>query len=166
MNGDELDRILDDALSSYSLAEPRPGLAQRVMARVQTERTATRVPWWLAGFAALACTAIAMMMWPSRTPAPPVAITKSVVPRIVGPPTDVPRHELAQPRVFRTRHLPRRETLPSASPLTQEELTLLAFAQQAPGAALQFAQLDKPLEIEPITIRPLEIDGPSTGENQ
>jgi len=47
-----------------------------------------------------------------------------------------------------------------------EERTLLAFAQIAPEVVKWLQQPEKPLEIEAITIRPLEIDGLSTGENK
>ena len=46
MNGDEVDRILDEALASYSLQEPRTGLSGRVMARIRSEGAASRRGWF------------------------------------------------------------------------------------------------------------------------
>ena len=39
--GDERDRLLDEALSSYSAEEPRPGLEQRVLNRIHAEAGAS-----------------------------------------------------------------------------------------------------------------------------
>jgi hypothetical protein len=43
---DELDRLLDEALASYSSEEPRPGLERRVLKRVRAERAPRRFGWW------------------------------------------------------------------------------------------------------------------------
>src|SRR4051812_24266951 len=60
----EVDRILDDALSSYTACEPRAGLAGRVMAHVVTEsRTRTRAWWAWGAVAATLCCAV-IVDWP------------------------------------------------------------------------------------------------------
>ena len=41
-HSDELDRIIDDALSGYSKATPRPGIEQRVLRRIRIAETDRR----------------------------------------------------------------------------------------------------------------------------
>ena len=167
---DELDRILDDALASYSAQEPRVGLAGRVMARVRSEGERTRRIWLLPAIAmaAAACVAIAMMLWRSDSATRPIVIAPVgpvIVKKVEQPPASlrpaVPR------RVEHPQHaarLPQRERFPSPDPLTPGERALLAFVQHSPEAARQLAQPGKPLEIEAISIRPIEIDGLEIGE--
>jgi len=182
MNSEELDKLLDDALASYSCQEPRAGLPGRVMARVQSEGERSPARWfvWAFAAAALACVVVALMMWRRESPAPLVATSvpphqeKSVTPPLVTPPVGAGSVQaVRQPAVRRYRvhspapqPLPKRESLPSPDPPSVEERTLLAFAQLAPEAVKWLQQPEKPLEIEAITIRPLEIDGLSTGENK
>ena len=45
MNEDFLDTILDEALASYTLQEPRAGLSARIMALVRAEGAAPRRAW-------------------------------------------------------------------------------------------------------------------------
>jgi hypothetical protein len=156
---DELDQLLDEALACYSLEEPRAGLSARVMARVRAEGSRSRGGWWLLAVAtaAVACMAIALTM---RTQSVPVKLT----------PVVVETHAQMHPRVVAASHAPprriaRRDRFPSPAPLTREERSLLAFAQLAPEVARQLAEPDKPLEVQPITIQPIEIDGLPTGEN-
>ncbi len=166
MNSDELDRILDDALASYSLREPRAGLPARVMARVRSEGAVSRGWWWCLAVAAavLACVAIAIRPRPA-TLAPPEAakgVEQVLVEQVPVPPRrDAPRREA---HARRMRSLPRRESFPSPAPLTPEERALVALVQQAPEAARQLAQPDRPLEIEAINIPPLQMDGLQIGE--
>jgi hypothetical protein len=167
MNGDELDRILDAALASYSLQEPRAGLSARVMARVRTDSPSSRRPWLLLAIAAaaLACLAITTLHWHSN-PRPVVVTMTPPVPAVEpAMPAPLPAQPpLPAPAPRTGRKLPQRERFPSPAPLTPEERVLVAFAQRAPQVALRFAQPDKPLEVEEINIRPLQIDGLSTGE--
>ena len=152
MKGDELDAVLDDALASYTLREPREGFSVRAMARVRAEGPAQRWSWRSLATAALALTILAatVVMWRNEAEAPvQVHIAKRVpvVPAI---------RKVERPCVVK--RVPRRDSL------TPEQRALLAFAQQAPEAARQMAQPDIPLEIEEINIRPLQIDGLEIGE--
>lgn len=45
MASDELDKILDSALASYSQEEPRPGLDRRILNRIRAEGETRRFPW-------------------------------------------------------------------------------------------------------------------------
>lgn len=163
---DELDGMLDEALASYAVQEPRAGLAGRVMARVRLDGAVSR-RWWLplAVAAALASIAIAMVMWRSGTDRRTMAVSK-VAPAMVQ--REVPAYQDAAREESRPGRLtpapPKRERFPSPAPLSREERALVAFAQQAPEEALKLARPDKPLEIEAIDIRPLQIDGLEIGE--
>jgi hypothetical protein len=168
MSGDELDRILDDALASYSLLEPRAGLPGRVMARVAADGAAPRrVWWWLAPAAAvLAGALIATVFWRSETHPPVVTVVRPPVRTEVETPAAPPPLDVARKveHVRSVRRLPRRESFPSPAPLSAEERALLAFVQHAPGVARQLAEPDKPLEIEAVNIQPLQIAGLEIGE--
>lgn len=172
---DELDRILDDALASYSAVEPRAGLAGRVMARVRSDGAVSRNRWLpFAVGAVLACLAVAVVIWHERADRSRVAVapvTQAVMSKVEAPP---PAPERVQTRVSagrvkvarRIRSLPQREQFPSPAPLTAEERALVAFARQAPQEALKLVRSGQPLEIKEIEIRPLEIEGLETGESR
>lgn len=164
MKGDELDRIMDDALASYSLQEPRMGLAGRVMVRVRADGVRRRSGWFQFAVvgSALSCVAIAMVLWRDEPRPQPVATVPAAAEKKAEQPRDLPHPDTAR-RAKRARP-PRLESFPGPSPLTAEERVLIAFTQQAPEAALRLAQTDKPLEIEAIDIRPIQIDGLQTGE--
>jgi hypothetical protein len=152
MKGDELDRILNDALASYTAREPRVGFSARTMARVQAESPKPQWNWLSFATAAVALTSLAatVMMWRNETPAPvraPVIERVPVVPAI---------RTVESPQVI--------QRPPLRDRLTAEQRALLVFAKQAPEAALQLAQPDKPLEIEALNIPPLQIDGIEIGE--
>ena len=173
MKGDELDVILDEALATYSLQEPRAGLPgrvmARVMARVHADRAVSRGRWvWVAAAVALACMAIAMVIGRGDRRSQPVVSESMAAAEPVDGPTDPPRRDIfrtVQPG-RQTASLPRRRSFPSPAPVTHEEQALLTFARQAPQVALQLSKSDKPLEIEAIEIRPLHIDGLPTGETK
>lgn len=70
--GKEMDRWIDDALSEYGKAEPRPGLEGRVLARLaEARRESSRTRrWWSAlAFSAAAILAL-VMVWRQRSEPP------------------------------------------------------------------------------------------------
>ena len=168
---DELDEILDDALASYTVVEPRAGLAGRVMARVRADGSRARGGWWLAALAAVAFACLAIAIWlrpsPKRVPAVPVRPMQVAADRKPAPapaPTRAPRVTAVVRRP--ARDLPRHEKFPTPEPLTPAERRLMAFVKIAPDAAVQLAEPDKPLEVKAIEVRPIEIERLSTGENE
>src|ERR1700683_575997 len=100
MRNDELDSILESALASYSLGEPRAGLPVRVMARVHSENGASRRRWWVLAVAAaaLACATVVMVTQRPRPAEGPVARpAESVAPAVVKNlehPPGLPHQEL------------------------------------------------------------------------
>jgi hypothetical protein len=149
---DELDKILETALASYTAREPRVGFSARTLARVRAEAPEHRWNWLSYATAVLALTSLAatVVMWRNEAPAPVRAATAERVP--VAPAvlmTESPRTVQGSSRRDR---------------LTAEQRALLTFAQEAPEVARQLAQPDKPLEIEEVNIQPIQIDGVEIGE--
>jgi hypothetical protein len=145
---ENLDAILDAALHGYSNAEPRPGLEQRVLRRIQTA-PGVRRSWWKFGWAAApVCLAFFFwMVWPTRdVPRAVLSLAPPPVPavaRVIYPKT--PARD-AKPRILRAKPLP----------LTAEERALLRFVQEYPEQAR--AALVLSAQIEEIAIKPLEIE--------
>jgi hypothetical protein len=158
MKTDDLDRMLDEALASYSSGEPRTGLSGRVMARVRSEGTRSRSWWWVLAAAAAVLACVAFVMEAPRSERMKPVVVKKVAPaqKPVEPSPAIAKIETPSPvPTHRRRSRPR---------LTQEERMLLALAQQPPEATNWLAQPDKPLEVVPLEIRPLQVDGLDSGE--
>ena len=146
----EVDRILNEALVSYAACEPRPGLAGRVLARVESEAKARRRGWW----AVWACVAVAalacVVVWPRAVEplqlmvrAPDVPMDAMVVRREAAP---VPVVKVAVARPPR------------------EQRALVTLARIDADTAQWLQRSEKPLEVEPLAIRPLQVEGLKTGE--
>jgi hypothetical protein len=168
---DELDKLLDEALASYSIEEPRPGLGQRVVSRVRADGDRRHFGWWrwavaIPVFASLLVLAIGHRTKPqqgaldrNRTSSEPAATTYVA-------PTE-PRH--AAPRrthravgrsVATNSPLPRRGVFPLPAPLSAEERALVdlvtRFPDQARDVLIEASQRSsRPIEIQRIEIPPL-----------
>jgi len=162
---DNLDRLIDSALASYSDAGPLAGLEQRVLNRVRVARARRRLFAWGLGFAVAASVAVVGIV--IRTEPRPVAKPAEVA-RVTnaGPPATPTRPEprIRRPtRAKRPKALPKLEQFPAPAPLTAEERALLALVEHHPEEAQLFADLQKraeePIEIQPIHIAPLRDDG-------
>jgi hypothetical protein len=168
MRSDELDKILDDALSTYSREEPRPGLDGRILIRVHAVREQRRFHWlrWAAAIAAFACFALAVTFWTTRDSTPKSRQPVRVIATTASPSPIAP--QAVQTSVARRRpkhvHLPKREQFPTPTPLTVEERTLLAFVVRSPKQAEELfssakSRASEPLQIEEIQIEPLRDSG-------
>ncbi len=164
MKRDELDRLLDDGLAGYASAEPRPGLEQRVLARVRAEGHARPFGWfvWAAAVAAtIVLVAVQIVDFhakpepvsapsPVRYATPLMAATPRVVSRRVG---HTPHRN---PR-------PKRDQFPLPVAPTPEERALSDFALRFPERAkAELADVNapiQPVDIEPIQIEPLPDGG-------
>ena len=162
---DDLDKLIDGALSTYSSAEPLAGLEQRVLSRVRAAETSRRRRWWWAVpvVAVPALAAVLLLPPPRRQDAAPLAAVTPPPVRIAPAPPPQPasprRVTTARPRrpASSVGAVPKKQVFPTLSPLTPEERLLLQLADSRPQllAAAPAAQI----EIRPLEIAPLYVDG-------
>src|SRR5687767_12344581 len=136
MNKDDLDDLLDRALAGYS-PEPRPGLAQRVIAHVHADRKPSG--WWRLIFA-IPILASVIFVFVNRNHAPrpaprpaPVSQAKVEAPQVVLPSSEpVPAMKPVRQKRRRLPQATKQDQFPSPAPLTKEETALLQLAMRAP----------------------------------
>ena len=190
----EIEELLDRTVEHYRSAEPRPGLERRLLAHVRSAPAPSfRWNWQIAavaGAAALSVAALYFALWPApsipspgRTttarvapaeePAQPESVEPNVPtgsneraadtlrPAVESLPTpDRPERILAGTETAAVR----RAVFPSPRTLTEQEVLLMRFLQQAPWEDVQ--TLARPLSARairfeelsaaPISIEPLE----------
>lgn len=166
MEPDEKRRLIDEwtdrALTQYGQAEPRPGLENRVLARLQVERersTGRKWRWQPALAAVTAILTISISLFVTRghrhNPRLPIAKENSAPVEVSRPDTSaaskphiqeaakqrphsrVPRHAL------QSAHAPapaRLDQFPSPEPLSEQEKILARYVQQFPREADLTAQ--------------------------
>ncbi len=143
---DNLDRLLDEALA----APPEdPGLAPRVLARLEA---APRRSWWIWAVPAAATAAavvFAMAVWPDPPLLPPAPHVDVAVLRTIpfGPARPAPAV------AAQVRRVPQSATFPAPSPLSAEERALLRLTATPDAFAKPFT--GDPIEIAPLEITPL-----------
>ena len=159
---DETDRILDEGLGTYSCFEPRPGIEERVLARVRSEslRRSFRGYWALAFASAAALAIVAGGLWMTRRPLPEIARADRPMPHAPAPVRTVEKRA----RVERQAARPRSGHNSKPAGLSAQERAWLMLAQTEPGllrAALTEAPAEAlaPIRIDPIEIKPLQMDG-------
>ena len=159
---DELDNLIDGALATYSTAEPVGGIEQRVLDRVRLAEARRRRWRWGLVLTVPAVAAVLVIFAPKPQPAPvPVAVaTPPAIVLPTGPEPIAPKPR----RIVRKPELPKRNLFPTMSPLTTEERLLVQLAQSNPELLL--AKPVDEIEIKPIEIAPLQIDGPQQGETK
>jgi hypothetical protein len=180
---DPLDRLIDEALASYTPQQARPGLEQRVLSSIasaanETSPHPSRLSWnpaWLFAALALLLAVAAIPVW-LRSGHPQItAVRRAAAPQAehsplvataaaaaAAPPSSTQR--ALNPRSRRTdavARLPLQPQFGRPSP-TREELLMALFATQEPEmvAALVKSKpdLDAPITIAPITIAPIPDD--------
>ena len=185
---EELERILNEALTPYREAEPLAGLEERVLQRVHREgvrRLRSGWRWGLvaAGAAAIAAALVTVAVWIGLNTRAPRSITPAPIAQKPAP-TARPQPAVAQDAALRpktgsrerhavptallagSRHEPMREQFPAPVPLTQQERVLVALARTDPAVLQALQDTNPSTEIAPITIEPLgEITGGAKGEN-
>lgn len=162
---DELDRLIDGALASYSDAEPLAGLEARVVRRARVARARRRIFGWGLGIGVAASIAVLVVSWREQRPIEkPVEVAR--VTRAEEPTPTIRPMVRVRPakRVRRPKALPKLEQFPAPTPLTAEERGLVALVRRDPNEAQQiFADFqkraDEPIEIQPIEIAPLRTAG-------
>lgn len=159
---DEIDRLLDEALSEYAAAPDRPGLEERVLARVHQRNRGLR-RWLFSASAAAAVLTAALIVLPLRVtekPSPSIKVIEVVrkytaspkVQQAVFPPKAVPHK-----RHIRRRYVdPKRPEFPTPTPLTPPERALLEIAKFQPAQLEALSRPMKPLDVSLIQIEPLD----------
>jgi hypothetical protein len=180
-----LDRLIDAALSTYADPGPASGLEARLRSRLMTQieaerETGTRRWRWLwagGALAAAVCTVLLIAPWRSSHPhaAPPttarierpdavVSARKNVSPP--GKPASVLRRNASLPTAAHSAP-PKLEVFPMPAPLTGEERALAELAAQNSGVQIQNLlpveqPADAPIDIAAIAIPPIK--PPSAGK--
>jgi hypothetical protein len=155
---DELDSLIDGGLAAYGNVEPLAGLEERVLGRVRAQQRSRRWCWVLVPVAAAAAMAVVMIRPRTVDIAPPVvALTKPPAPLIVAPSRTATRVVVREAPKRTT--LPKREVFPTIALLTREERLLLRLAESHPEDLARPVVPQGEIEIKPIEIAPLTIDG-------
>lgn len=152
-----IDEWLDAALKGYGVAEPRPGLENRIFANVRAERRRATVRGWrrwpaVAAMAAVLLISVGVFLARSRGNAKSVPIAKENVGAEAKPnQRDYPGAEQGAHDVHRVnrsapRHgtetaaHPRTEQFPTPQPLSEQEIALERYIEEFPREATLMAQ--------------------------
>lgn len=180
---EELDLLIDSALSSYGDPGPDAGLEQRILARVTASQTFTKLKpshrrrwFWLLAIPAFASLLffIAMPKTPqheSKEPKQPYQIERpAVITSQTAQPApsafktahrfDAPALIARHSRPESTSQQPKLDVFPTPRPLSPDEQALVAFATQTPEpqqqAVARVPSRTAPLTIAAIQITPIE----------
>ena len=171
----DLDALLDEALASYADVEPDRSLRARILAR--TEGVPARRMWHIGWLVAAACSAallLALLLYPANRATEDRAVQDHA--RTTTPPqpdaaSAILGHTLTDsthPHVVAAIHHPYYRTKPgsprphislASAPITEEEATLLRFAQQHPEQAREVLSPppSEPIHIDPVIIAPIQV---------
>jgi hypothetical protein len=167
----DLDALVDEALASYTAAEPDPALRARIMAYAAEVRPRPKRLWLLAPAAICAAAlAIAFLYHPAAPaprPGPPATASTASAPESPAPVSSLPR-QTTHPHPALAAHrsrgserpaLLRNASFPSPAPLTTEEILVLKFAMEHPAQARQVltAPAARPIQNAPLSIAPIHI---------
>ena len=163
MGNDELDKILDTALASYSQEEPQPGLHDRVLSRIRAAGESRKFAWlpWAMAVPIFACILfLVVTLWSKRGLAPKASKPAPIIAKAVpAPPVPMETVRVAvrrqKPKRFR---FPKREQFPTPTPLTAEERALLAFIARSPKQAQKLLADARRRNPEPIQINEIHIE--------
>jgi hypothetical protein len=151
-----MDEWIDQALSTYTDAEPRPGMEQRILARASASKTRF-APWLLVP--AVACLVWAVVtLIPMKRPTPDILMAlpraRSGADVAMAPLVQTPR------RHARPAPLPKRNTFPEPAPPPDPELDLARLARDNPQFAAGLLEWNAgepaPIQVDPLSIKPLD----------
>jgi hypothetical protein len=188
-DNEQLDNILDEALSGYREAEPLAGIEDRVLQRLRMHADERSTALWKWGAVAACVAMLVFAAWlglrghGSQDPVVRQQTQASSVdvPPQVRPAAQTP-HAVANKRSPQPQNrIQTRGTNTPAqvarldnsglkspqlpTPLTSEERQLLALAQAHPDALRSISQEDHPIAIAPLTIQPLPSEANRNGDN-
>jgi|UPI000369879E hypothetical protein len=167
----DLDALVDEALSSYTAAEPDPSLRVHIMAHAAEASPGQKRLWLFAPAAACAATLVIVFLLHPSAPAPhperSTATSTASAPaspapvRAALPPMSHPHPALAAHRMNR-RQRPKMmgsASFPSPTPLTAQETILLKFAMEHPDQVRQIlaAPTSQPIENASLAIASIHI---------
>ena len=166
---DDLDHLLDSALARYAAVEPRMGLEERVMARLQAgaQQPSRRswLQWGLATALAVIVVAAALAWKSSRVPhpeianCPPAAIENPSTQKTNSAPpatgeVAVVKHPAVRKTSMRSAVAntaaahPKLDQFPSPQPLSTEEIALAQYVKNFPKEAQLVAQAQEEFALE------------------
>jgi hypothetical protein len=166
----DLDALVDEALSSYTAAEPNPSLRTRIIAHAAEAAPGQKRLWLLAPAAACGALVIVFLLHPSTPaphpePSPAASIASAHAPH--APVRAVPQQAIHPHPALAAHRTRRREppalirnvSFPSPTPLTAQESLLLKFAMEHPDQARQVlaAPASRPIENAPLAIASIHI---------
>ncbi len=175
-NHDELDNIVDHALSEYRNAEPLAGLEDRVLRRIASRGRQTRRMWWWSAAAVATSAVILVALWFGRHDGPSgPSLDSSVRQQARTAHVREPEHSankapsnavVAVDEKLKHRPAARIATsrkdaselagfnqLPSPAPLSAAERSLLALAKARPDLFLNQPDNERDVEIAPVEIK-------------
>ncbi len=190
-NNQQLDNLLDEALSAYREAEPLAGIEDRVLQRLRLQPGERRRLWWKWGAVAACVAMLAFAAWlglrghepqgpvarqqtASNVDVPPEAKAAAETPRKIAskpapqPHTNIPAkvaQSAGEPMQVARLDDNGRESPHPPQPLTGEERQLLALARAHPAALRSISQADQPISIAPLSIQPLPSEANQNGDN-
>ncbi len=167
----ELDHLIEAALTAYSSAEPRFGLEQRILNRVRTEGHKRRSFLWMpiAAIVAACTLVLATILWVPRTAEPVRLNTPAIDLRATGTISRADSRSAAgrlRPAQARSEKSPKRQRRRDPALPTDQERALLILAQYSPEMLKALRSEDQPVTIEPITIAAIEIKPLQSGEGE
>jgi hypothetical protein len=158
---DQLDHVIDAALTKYAAVEPRTGLEERVLANLRAEQTTARArTWWRWGMAGALAAIIAIMSalaWRSGRPShaviashPPATTQASTIvvtqagSESVSPPRAPARvrgtvTHRAQPEATAAAY-PKLDQFPSPQPMSEQEKLLTSYIARSRDQAVLVAR--------------------------
>lgn len=174
-----VDELLDSALARYRSAEPRPGLEERVLARLCADGQPRPWPGWAwrlaAGVAVLGTVVLAVLLRRTVhiTPGSPGPNSSVEARKMNSPPSGLKAafvepiaksHPTRRASAHLTRQLrsqrvgaePHKDVFPSPAPLSEQEELLLRYVRENPAPVLMALQRATDA-LEEIQIKPLEI---------
>jgi hypothetical protein len=163
---DPLDAFLNAAVKTYVDVEPLNGLDERILNRAGLAQPGTRLRYRpllaVAGTLAVSCWIAVSFKLENGPPKhePAVARIESHIARVATLPLSRPAQVRHRRPVLR---LPKRKQFPTPEQPTAEERALLHFVERDPNEAAEAfsslqRQMDMPLEIPPLEIKPLQTD--------
>jgi len=182
---EELNELLRAALGSYSVAEPRLGMEERILRSVLQQKQPGRTAWWswAAGGIATASVLIAMVLsltHPKTVPAPIVATRAPAAQTVVAtrPATTEVRNVAAAPRkhpsgvgASHARTSAPEKTgedflFPAAQTLTQEEVLVVTAVEEHPAEVSQALIEAQRRSTEPVHVAAIHIEPLNKGGQQ